>query len=363
MSEKPKRKYHYRRWWAFRGLLIALIVFLGAIGYLLTRQPRGEYLYFNRDGNLWRISTIADATPELIGEMSVVAWNKRVAANWLIYSTGEGIPTEIRHINLITGEDSLLLDCRAIALGGRCLSFDLQPGGNLLVYNFYYTTPEPPYEFFEVRLFNIEQNTDIGLFEVTHWLFEMRWVNDHQIEYTTALHDLWSYNVDTGANQQIDLTNYRLFSPDSSQYIARRFNTQYSRWYFEYTVYDTNQMPVEGYQFITESDSPICWQPNSDGVLYHDLSTIMGNPINRASYYDIGAGRSHSLFEEPSYEVTFASWSPSGHFVLIQVSSGNQDSRSYLYDMESNTGHWLTGISELFWSDEMSHCWLSFPPG
>jgi hypothetical protein len=363
VADKPKRKHHYRRWWAFRGLFIALIVFLGAIGYLLTRQPEAEYIYFFRDENLWRISTIPDATPEFIGEMSDGNYYHRVyytPANWLIYSTGDWIPIEIRYINLSTGEDVPLLNCATIAFGGSCISFDLHPDGRRLVYNFsYYSSIEQPApDVFEVRQFDIEQNVDELLLQTPMWLLGVVWVNEHQIEYTARGSAMWSYDFNTGVQHEIDLTNYRLFSPDRSHYVVKSYKEGFMRMTYEYTVYDAaDNVPVEGYGFSTESDAPICWQPNGKGLLYHGLSTAVGMPINRLSYYDIESGQNRYIHERDGRDRDgyFFTWSPSSRYILID---------NLLYDMQSHTSRQMlenTGFP--FWLDNKSYCWLSFPIG
>lgn len=69
MIEKSKRKNSYRRWWAFRGLILTLIVFIAGIGYFLTHLPEYEEIVYLNDGDLYRISLAPYSQPELIVDL------------------------------------------------------------------------------------------------------------------------------------------------------------------------------------------------------------------------------------------------------------------------------------------------------
>jgi hypothetical protein len=362
ISDKAKRKHQYRRWWAFRGLLIALIVFLGAIGYLFTRrQPEGEVLYFYKEEMLWRINTLPNAIPEFMAEMAETSvdfnWGNRVydePKNWLVYSISN--QRKIRYINLTTGEDTVLLNCSVI-----CISFDLHTDGSRLVYIYYY----PSTEAFEIRQFNIEQNVDELLFQVPVWLYQVRWINEYQIEYTTNSGSRWLYDFNTGVQQEIEMTNYRLYSPDGSHYIVKSYHEGFMRWYYEYTVYNSaNDEPVKmGVSFFTESDAPICWQPNGDGVLYHERSTASGMPINRLSYYDVETGENRYIHQKDGRDPDdyFFRWSPSSSYILLPIIEDGEGSFQ-LYDIQSRTRQKLIDNTVIpFWLNEIE-CWRSFPP-
>jgi hypothetical protein len=336
MSDKPKHKNQYRRWYAFRGVILALIVFLGAVGYFLTREPEGEYIYFMRDNSIWRISTIPDATPEIMGSVAEYDYGsyRLTYSDTLYYISRDG--TQIRGRNLNSGEDILLLDCATIAERGRCPSFDIQTDQNLLVYPFYYAKSESPYDFFEVRLLNITQNTDVLLFEFPDWLYRVRWINDHQLEFTTA-NDLWLYDINGDGLRQVEFDRNRINSPDGSYYTVWTEDNIMSpiRLHYTYFLYTADGRLLNNNPIVpnteAEPDDVMCWRPDSSGFVYHRLHTEIGHFENTLFYYDISENKTYYLLDlGGGNDIRRIEWSPSSRYMLIYT-----ENPTILYDMQT----------------------------
>jgi Tol biopolymer transport system component len=150
MSDKPKRKYHYRRLWAFRGLLIALIVFLGAIGYLLTRPPEAEYIIYQlrysytdaNSGALMRADVNTGTSDYLMPEFDLDSSATREIGKFVVSGDGQTIiytdykpdfGIRVYTYDIPTSQRKLLFDC--VQWSGNCYLEDLNSDGSKLIFH------------------------------------------------------------------------------------------------------------------------------------------------------------------------------------------------------------------------------------
>lgn len=358
-------------YWIIPAFVSIFIIILSTT--LVSSYVNGDasnHIYFAKDDSIWRISSSSNAMPELLAEMETINQSTQFVRSGdnLIYLTDSEL--EIRQINLSTGEDSLVLNCYEIALGGNCLAFDLQVDTNEIVYNFEYYSSDAPLGLFQIRLFNLDNNTDEAVLEIQSRLYRIRWINNHQIEYTTPNGEWWEFDLYTEEHNQIEYESNTIYSPDRRYYARWEFNSSNPRLLYQYDFYLSDGTPFhdQTIEISTEANqNQITWRPDSSGILYHELHTPIGMPINRLTYYDLFNNEkkvilevSNERFDNNAFVI--ATWSSDGQYILINSSRG-----LFIYDMQSllitELDIELDFIIGWYLSSNASRHWLSFPAG
>jgi hypothetical protein len=219
MSDKPKRKNHYHRWYAFRGLLLALIAFLGVIGYFLTRDPEpdSESIIYFADGQLWRVSILADSVPQQLTDepysRALISFDISRDSRWLVYEFNG----QLKLMNLQTYGIENVIDCGAVNL--RCSQLDLHPTQlRVLAHKSGVNTDNGYDQIWQLNLENGQQEMiteaqTIG--QTDYW-----WLGDgSQITYRTNFRGFYHiYNLNSDMTIPIEHRNV-IFHPDGEQII------------------------------------------------------------------------------------------------------------------------------------------------